>query len=498
MHRFQIINELVDAEFLEVEKYLNKEMKKEELKRLLLKDIQSTIEKVKTVDIASYLSNRDQEYLLEENREPKKPVINFSDFKVSDAQVMKYYQKVVQSAFEITYPDRNTIMSELLNVIPNIQKMYKYTIYKFDFKSFFYNITLNKLVSEIEKSRLLRPSEITFLRSYILSYNKYKNANLREIPLNCLRPGVGLNNALVEIVGERFDRYLRSELAEKELIYYARYVDDGILVFQESIEEREIKQIVEKVMKKCFGKKIRLNEEKTEIITGNNGDFEYLGYQFSIKENSFIFGIAESKLEKYENQLQRIVDEYGIQRRTDLLLLRLDFFYKRIVFYSMGNTSNYAKWKVRGISDSYRELKRYFSKKNIHNHISRKTLDLFGETLIRIFYEREIPLPVELKSQIKNGKFVNNFRKNKTVLLDKHIGYSYETLRGKVEILYGNSMNNFIEKQLPQMKSTYFQELIGDNQMFNRYGSTINRRVRNIEELSYKELTWYLLAEVYR
>lgn len=498
MHRFKIIKEIADLEFFNGKRYIEKE-KKDEFRKLLLIDIQNTIQQKKIIDIPRYLTVEDEKYLDNENDIQNKPIINNGKFDIHDSHLMQYYQKVIQKTYKIKYPDRSTIMSELLNIIPDIQKLYKYTIYKFDFEKFFYNISLNKFSSEIENSTLLRPSEISFLKNYILSYKKYENPPNLTLPRYCLRPGVGLNNALIEMLGKKFDFLLRSEFADKGLIYYARYVDDGILIFQENLEEKDIKPIVQRVMKSCFGDQIRLNERKSLLIPECKDNFDYLGYQFDLSNSSFMFGIAELKLDKYVKQIENIINEYKTIKRLDLLLLKLDIFYKRVVFYSSGKTSYYTRWKVRGISDSYREIKRFMSKKEVQKVITKRTLDLFGSEITSIFTRKNMTLPHELKVQIEGGKFINNFKENKAVILDKHIGYSYDTLRKKVEILCKNNKLIDLDNQYEKKNIDYYFSLIDKEIVSRKYESLKyeRRRTKNIDELSYQELSRQLLSEIY-
>jgi ATP-dependent protease Clp ATPase subunit len=54
------------------------------------------------------------------------------------------------------------------------------------------------------------------------------------------------------------------EKFEKHCIYYARYVDDGIIIFDEEIDELKIKNEVSKILKDILGENVKLSQHKTK------------------------------------------------------------------------------------------------------------------------------------------------------------------------------------------------------------------------------------------
>ncbi|MDI6550011.1 hypothetical protein QL541_21840, partial [Bacillus subtilis] len=78
-----------------------------------------------------------------------------------------------------------------------------------------------------KKTLNLRSNEFVFLNNYTESQNN-------------LIPGLGLHNSLVEICGYHFDLTTK-KIFRENLLYYSRYVDDCILVFDEIITEEVIK-----------------------------------------------------------------------------------------------------------------------------------------------------------------------------------------------------------------------------------------------------------------
>ena len=74
-------------------------------------------------------------------------------------------------------------------------------------------------------------------------------------------------------------------------------------------------------------------------------------------------------------------------------------------------------------------------------NITAETLDLFDGSIRSIFDNLGIPMPERLNNQIKNKKFLMNYKNNKTLLLNKQIGLSYKNLKNKIETLEGNKKN---------------------------------------------------------
>ena len=50
------------------------------------------------------------------------------------------------------------------------------------------------------------------------------------------------------------------------LFFYARYVDDGLLIFNKDVEQEMIRERIIEIAKEMFGNRVKLNEEKENII----------------------------------------------------------------------------------------------------------------------------------------------------------------------------------------------------------------------------------------
>lgn len=369
----------------------------------------------------------EKKYFVEKNIKDRM-VIDKEDFDSNDILVLEYYQYLLREEFDIKFPNRDMIINELLDIMPYLFKYKKVTVFKFDFKDFFRSIDISKIL------KLLKESTLSF-KEYEFIYSTYTE-------LINVSPGLGINNILIEILGREFDEKVES-LYHQNLIYYERYVDDGILILDSSITEDSIKSSLRNVMKEVFGEKTTFNEDKVCFISlPSKSDFtkviNFLGYSFSYDykapsprnkkdKKSFTFGIATSKLEKEMEKIHRIIDEYQSTHKQELLENRLDIYFKRVTFYDQNDRC----WKSIGFSRNYEQIKKMiefdkeFSKYKFSPYLNQET-----EKFLELkFLEKQFSnLPNQLVGQIKNQKFISNLFHNKAVILNPKIGLNYAKL----------------------------------------------------------------------
>lgn len=362
-------------------------------------------------------------------------VIDKSSISQEEQIVLDYYKLLINYYCFINFPNRSYIMSELMNIMPYLHLYKRYTIYKFDFKDFFYSIDPKTNFKYIENSIMLNPIEYDFLYGYTKGIESYI-------------PGVGIHNSLIEVSGQKFDIAVKNTLKNKGLIYYSRYVDDCILLMDEKIQKNLIEKEINKLMVKFFGKSLCINQGKTSYKTDENIDYEidYLGYVFKKGQSinkSFSIGIAESKLIKYKEKINKIILDYKEDQKIEVLSLKLEMLFKRLVFYGNKGDNTRNRWQVRGISDSYKELKRFMPSNENLGKITNGTQNLFNNTIEQAFNINRVKIPAKIKNQIINRKFISCFLNNKALVLHKKIGLNHQELKGILSILYDGNLENF-------------------------------------------------------
>lgn len=366
-------------------------------------------------------------------------VINKSCISTEEQVVLDYYKYLINSYSHITFPNRSYIMTELMSILPYLHFYKSYTIYKFDFEGFFYNIDPRESYKHLCKSVTLRQVEKSFLNNYTNTIKEYL-------------PGIGLHNSLVEISGQNFDFEVKKMFRKMGFIYYARYVDDCILILDEKISEAQVESIILKLMKKCFGSNLTLNSSKTDFYNSEDSNYciDYLGYVFQKGQsprNQFKFGIAKKKLDKYNDKINSFILEYKQTNDVELLSFKLELLFKRIVFFGDKKSDKKYRWQVRGISDSYKELKRFMNKNDL-NKITNDTQKLFNKSITVCFYKNKVNIPPKIKNQIVNDKFIASFVNNKALLLHRKIGLSTEEMKKRVNRLYSGNLENLSYNEL--------------------------------------------------
>jgi len=360
-------------------------------------------------------------------------VIDKSKINIEEQIFLDYYKLLLNRYCNLKFPNRSYIMAEIMNIVPDLHRYHAYTIYKFDFKDFFNTVSSKKSFAYICETLNLKTFEYEFLKKYTSVDRK-------------LIPGIGLHNTLVEIIGERFNLEIK-KIFKESCIYYARYVDDCILILDEKIDEDKIEKVIFKLMKQCFGDKVKINDTKTDYYNSScvNSKFDYLGYEFKKGQNpksEFKFGIAQNKLEKYTKIINDIVLEYKVTNNIEILSFKLELLFKRVVYYGARKNSNKYRWQVRGISDSYKELKRFMKNSKDFSKITKDTENFFTRTVERSFTRNRVNFPAKIKNQIKNNKFTSCFLNNKTLLLHQKIGLKHNTLKQRLYIVDNSNLES--------------------------------------------------------
>lgn len=362
-------------------------------------------------------------------RQQKKARLIYKVNSTNEEMALKYLKRRLDIELNIKYANRNCIMRELFPVIENIACLGDFTIFRFDFKHFFESVEARKIFDEYVADTNLRRYEKDLLK------------RLTELYKYCFA-GLPTSNAFIEIVANRFDQVLKSKFGDKGLCFYSRYVDDGILVFNEFVDKTYIQKVLDDAIREVFNMpSVRLNADKTCYLTKYTGDlkFDYLGYQFEKngrgKKVNFLFGIADSKIKKYQNKLDCIIKEYIKDNNIELFRHRILYYISRIVFYTNTNSrySTLGKWDVSGIIENYGLLRKYIENKSRLIRTTQVFLfnGVYNGCARAGLINKKIPYFLREK-----GKDVYSIayglQKNKTIIFHPNIGWSAEYLKKQI------------------------------------------------------------------
>ncbi len=362
-------------------------------------------------------------------KQHKKVLLIYKVNGINEEITLKYLKRRLDIQLNIKYANRSCIMRELFPIIENITCLGDFTIFRFDFKHFFESVEARKIFDEYVMNTNLRRYEKDLLK------------RLTELYKYCFA-GIPTSNAFIEIVANRFDQILKSKLWDRGLCFYSRYVDDGIIVFNEFVDKTHIQNMLNEAICEVFNMpSVKLNADKTCYLTKYTGDlkFDYLGYQFEKSRRGnkviFLFGIADSKISRYQNKLDSIIKKYTKDNNIELFRHRILYYISRTVFYTNTNSrySTVGKWDVSGIIENYGLLRKYIVNKS--RLIRATQVFLFNGVYNGCARASLInkKTPYFLRGKGKDVySIAYGLQKNKTIIFHPNIGWSSEYLKKQI------------------------------------------------------------------
>ena len=236
---------------------------------------------------------------------------------------IKQVQANVARSFVVKQSNRFEIISQVKILLND--EFPKYVL-RTDIDNFYENIPYDRLLEKINGNHILSPFSRKILRQILSKYREL-SGNDKGIPR-----GVGVSANLAELYMRDIDRAIMSL---RGISYYARYVDDIIIIFIPTSDAqnrdylKEIKGIVEGEFK------LKLNDVKTRTFDLRNAkqecELEYLGYKMSFGEGKIKTKLTEKKIKKYENRIDLTFESYSNLSRINekearkILVKRLRF-----------------------------------------------------------------------------------------------------------------------------------------------------------------------------
>ncbi|EJR73625.1 reverse transcriptase domain-containing protein [Bacillus cereus] len=384
----------------------------------LTNQINSLFDKVKSQEVDF---SKNIERLVIKQNQKKRRVLNIKSKTVEDI-ALKFLKKRLDIAFKIKYPDRKKIMKECFSIIETIPSMSDFVIFKYDFKDFFESV-LHKEIFE----KYIKYSDLY----------RYEKDLLEDITKNFKYCSAGLptSNAVIEIISREFDLRLKSKFYNRGLIFYSRYVDDSLLIFNQFIEQDQLLQTINETIEEVFSNcKVKINPGKMSYLSmdsTSDTEFTYLGYLFNYKkinqqgknEVYFQYGIDEEKLEKYRKKIMKIVEDFQKNGDIELFRQRLLFWGSRVVFHntSRSSYSTTSNWDVIGIIANYGELRHFVTKEN---KVEKETMKFLTYEVIKIIKSETGTLPYFLKKNPDGYLLKNRLCKNRSIIFHPKIGWT--------------------------------------------------------------------------
>lgn len=304
---------------------------------------------------------------------------------------LRQIQRNIARLFGVKQANRYAIVEQVIRLLGD---QFPKFIIRTDIKDFYESIQHEPLLQRIHRDNLLTPFSRNILSGVLKSY-KAKSASNKGIPR-----GIGVSAYLAELYMRDIDDDIKDL---QGVTYYARYVDDIIIIFTPSPSEgsrhylQEVKDIVEK------RHKVRLNTAKTQSIDlqthGAPHSFDYLGYEISFGTGVVKTQLTSSKIQKYRIRVKSAFDHYVNYSKVDEKAARR-ILIKRIRFLT-GNTrlTNNKKNILVGI---------YYSNNHLTELFQLNAIDGYLEGQIR----RKIS-PPHLKARLRKYRFRTGYEQRR-------------------------------------------------------------------------------------
>ncbi|MCP1122880.1 RNA-directed DNA polymerase [Bacillus sp. 3103sda1] len=265
--------------------------------------------------------------------------------------------KLIKSRYQKVNKNRNYIIDSLINQITfnfKLPEKYCYTVIKIDIKNFFESINTHKLYKRIVRSNILNEVAMEKIKQVVFS-KKVKG----------LPQGVSFSSLLAEVYLEDFDYNLK--IAFDELLFYSRYVDDILLIFNGD-HLNQVENIVDRIEHLLKPLNLTLNRdkklEKCLIGAGNTFEFSYLGYEFSNQMNPKLLtiSVAENKIKKYKVHIEDIFNKFHFSNRNDSDFYKLYYSLRNLLWVTI--TKDFIKDKdlIYGFSYNYKRINSFEAK----------------------------------------------------------------------------------------------------------------------------------------
>lgn len=203
---------------------------------------------------------------------------------------MKQAAAVIRNATQVSAAGRNSIVRALQH---SLDRRHKHAIYRLDIKSFYDSIPHARLLSRLRLISEFDTVTETLVRQLLKEYSYIKGSEV-GVP-----QGVALSAQLAEFYLAAFDQVIR---VQPGVLFYARYVDDIIIVLE---GENSLRNLQQEITKQLESLGLEPRDDKTcEIITCSKGMYpngesvEYLGYKFSKRSGRLKTNLTDKRSDR--------------------------------------------------------------------------------------------------------------------------------------------------------------------------------------------------------
>ncbi len=258
---------------------------------------------------AQTANNKDFAFLITNYTENDKQIFTIDTSQWEYFYAIKNLQRILRGLFNVKQANKHQIMSNVKLLLNTTAPFY---LIRTDITSFFESIPQQALLDKINANNLVNNKTKGMIRGILSEYNRQKDTH--KIKTDCGVPrGIGISSYLSEIYMHDIDQHIRNR---EEVIFYARYVDDILLILAGLPNNQNICQYY-KALKELFAKyglEIKKNdpiEDKCKLFnfydSTKKQQFTYLGYKITISKPSNVinadFGMSDKKIDRIKHKI---------------------------------------------------------------------------------------------------------------------------------------------------------------------------------------------------
>lgn len=213
---------------------------------------------------------------------------------------IRFVQRTLTVLYELRMPPRDILVSQIKSLA--LDGVPKYII-RSDVESFYESVRHKELLDGIHQA-----PELSVLIKRILT-RLMKDYVVVSGGENGLPRGIGISAYLSEIYLASIDAEIRRQ---DNLFYYARYVDDMVLMYAPRRKELAVKYL-ETLSEILNGKGLKFNDKTKpiDLLEEFKGKFDYLGYTFDVSSSSSGVQLSQRKINKYRSRIDKAFSDYN-------------------------------------------------------------------------------------------------------------------------------------------------------------------------------------------
>lgn len=212
---------------------------------------------------------------------------------------IRFVQRALRVLYELRMPPRDILVSQIKSLA--LDGVPKYII-RSDVESFYESVRHKELLDGIHQA-----PELSVLIKRILT-RLMKDYVVVSGDENGLPRGIGISAYLSEIYLSSIDAEIRRQ---DNLFYYARYVDDMVLMYAPQRKELAAKYL-ETLSEILHEKGLKFNDKtkSIDLLEDFKGKFDYLGYTFDVSSSSSGVQLSQRKINKYRSRIDKAFSDY--------------------------------------------------------------------------------------------------------------------------------------------------------------------------------------------